>query len=179
MASHENFIEKNLNQLVISHYKPFWKCVASDIIGGRVHLGVWRIDEQRLLQSTGWAGRLIYPAHIQVDTPTCDVRSGTFSKRLVRAHTWWYDMSPLTPCGLLTIKVLTTHLPPINQRRPCWWNIHRLICIRFSQENSARWLVVDVCGSSFSPAAHSFLLCICSFDLMCLPAALHALCCAY
>ena len=52
-ASHENFIEENRNQLVISHYKPFWKCVASDIIGGRVHLGVWWIDEQRLLQSTG------------------------------------------------------------------------------------------------------------------------------
>ena len=35
-----------------------------DITGGRVHLDVWRIDEQRLLQSTAKAGRLIYPAHI-------------------------------------------------------------------------------------------------------------------
>ena len=27
---------------------------------------------------------------------TCDVRSGTFSKRLVAAnHTWWYNMPPL------------------------------------------------------------------------------------
>ena len=29
---------------MISHYKPFWKCAASDITGGRVHLDVWRID---------------------------------------------------------------------------------------------------------------------------------------
>ena len=33
-----------------------------------------------------------------MDTPTCDVRSCTFSKRLVTAnhiHTWWPDASPL------------------------------------------------------------------------------------
>ena len=42
-------------------------------------------------------GRLIYPAHILVDTPTCDVRKGRFSKRLVTAHnthTWWFNMGP-------------------------------------------------------------------------------------
>ena len=38
---------------VISRYKPFWKSAPYDITGGRVHLDVWRIDEQRLLQSTG------------------------------------------------------------------------------------------------------------------------------
>ena len=32
------------------------------------------------------------------NTPTCDVRSGTFSEPFVMAnhtHTWWYNMSPL------------------------------------------------------------------------------------
>ena len=49
---------------VISRYKPFWKSSPFDIRSGRVHLDVWRIDEQRVLQSTGQAGRLIYPAHL-------------------------------------------------------------------------------------------------------------------
>ena len=49
---------------VISNYKPFWKSASSDITSERVHLDLWWIDEQRLLQSTGQAGRLIYPAHI-------------------------------------------------------------------------------------------------------------------
>ena len=31
----------------------FWKCAASDITDGRVHLDVWRTDEQGVLQSTG------------------------------------------------------------------------------------------------------------------------------
>ena len=38
---------------VISRSKPFWKASPYDITGRRVHLGVGRIDEQRLLQSTG------------------------------------------------------------------------------------------------------------------------------
>ena len=33
--------------------KPFWKSASSDITSGCVHLDVWWIDEQRLLQSTG------------------------------------------------------------------------------------------------------------------------------
>ena len=74
----------------------FWKSAPSDITSWRVHLDLCWIDEQRLIQSTGWAGRLIYPAHLW---PTCDVIRGRSSKRLVRAnhtHTWWYNMSPLT-----------------------------------------------------------------------------------
>ena len=38
---------------VINRYKPFWKSASSDIKSGRVHLDVWRIDEQSFLQSTG------------------------------------------------------------------------------------------------------------------------------
>ena len=52
------------------------------------------IDEHRFLQSTGKAGRRIYPAQIYVDTPTSDVIWGRFSKRLVRLIT-------LTPGGMI------------------------------------------------------------------------------
>ena len=31
------------------------------------------MDQQRLLRFTGQAGRLIYPAYIDVDTPLCNV----------------------------------------------------------------------------------------------------------
>jgi hypothetical protein len=33
--------------------KPFWKYAPYDVKGGRVHLDVWWIDEQRLLKFTG------------------------------------------------------------------------------------------------------------------------------
>ena len=39
-----------------------------------------------------------YPAHIS--TPTCEVKRGTISKRLVTAkqtHAWWHVMGPLNP----------------------------------------------------------------------------------
>ena len=87
---------------VISHYKPFWKSASSDIPIGRFQLDVWRIYEQRLLQSTGSVGGLIYPVHIKADTPTWDFKRGRLTKRLVMAnltHTWWYNMSPLTSHG--------------------------------------------------------------------------------
>ena len=68
--------------------------------------------DRSVYQSTQWTVTVANVAHLichKVDTPTCDVRSGTFSKRLVMAnhtHSWWYNMSPLTkqrwvewPCG--------------------------------------------------------------------------------
>ena len=62
-----------------TNYKPIWNSASSDITSGRVQLDVWRIDEQRFLQSTGLAGRL--------------------SNRLVMAnqtHTCWYNVSALS-----------------------------------------------------------------------------------
>ena len=74
----------------------------------------------------------IYPSHIWVDTHTCDVVSGTFSKRLVEAnhtHTWWCDMSPLMSAertdryeldGTETNK---PHLRPTCHRSLSWWGL--------------------------------------------------------
>ena len=50
----------------MSHYKTsihLFLCF-SDITSGRVHLDERWIDQQRLLQSTGKAGGLIYPVYI-------------------------------------------------------------------------------------------------------------------
>ena len=64
--------------------------------------------DRSVYQTTQWTvANLAHLSVIEVDTPTCDVRRGWFSKRLVTAnhtHTWWYDTSPLkgvTDCDVL------------------------------------------------------------------------------
>ena len=63
------------------------------------------IGRRALLTSQGWAcppGRVTDRSiqhTFKVDTPTCDVRRGRLTKRLVAAnhtHTWWCVMSPLS-----------------------------------------------------------------------------------
>ena len=48
----------------------------------------------------GGLGEVIYPAHVRVETPTCDVRRGRLKKNglewlITNTPTWWYNMSPL------------------------------------------------------------------------------------
>ena len=62
-----------------------------------------------MLQSNGWAGRPIYPAH----TPTCDVRRGRSSEGLVMVnhpHTGWSRMSPLLESRILKGPGVVPHL---------------------------------------------------------------------
>ena len=92
---------------MINCYKPFWKSASSDIVGGRVHLDIWRIETVATFATVHWAGWWTDLSSIHLgDTPTCDVRRGRFAKRFVTAnqtHTLSYNMSPLMISVLLRV----------------------------------------------------------------------------
>ena len=64
----------------------------------------WTVENVAYLSVTHLGGHI---------TPTCDVRSSTFPKRLVTAnhtHTWWYNMSPLRGANLARLSTADSTL---------------------------------------------------------------------
>ena len=87
-------------------------CGPYDITGGCVHLDLCWIDQSTSLPSGLQQTMLIYPSHIQVDTPTCDIKRGRFpngSQRLITPHlvachgTWFLLLAIICPVIRLNV----------------------------------------------------------------------------
>ena len=108
-VKHNTDLQKENLQLQIPTYKSY------------IHLK-WRVFF-RLQKSKVELNRLSLQESRWTDTPTCDVRRGVISIRLVTAnhtHTWWYNKSPLNwePDG--SMRKRPTGEPHQRQMREHW-----------------------------------------------------------